>query len=81
MVEVHISSAFQDSVNGKRCLHTDAKTVRRLFQRMVAEYPSFEEHLPDNVAVAINGVLFRDDWRVELPHDAIVHLLPRIRGG
>ena len=39
------------------------------------------DFLERGIAVAIDGVVFRDDWSQKIPQDAEVVLIPRIEGG
>ena len=38
-------------------------------------------HLDRGIAVAIDGVVYRDDWTQKIPGGAEVFLMPRIEGG
>ena len=39
------------------------------------------KHMDAGIAVSINGEIYRDTWREEIPPDSEVYLLPRIPGG
>jgi sulfur carrier protein ThiS len=44
-------------------------------------YPGLREPIRDQVAVAINGTIYRNDWSQELPEGAQVMLMRRLAGG
>ena len=46
-----------------------------------ARFPDMAEEVDNGVAVAIDGVIYRDDWTQPIPRDAQVSVMPRIAGG
>ena len=50
-------------------------------RKIEERYPNMATSLKDEVAVSINGQVFRDSWNEKIPLDAEVFLLPRIPGG
>ena len=81
MLEVSLSGSLQDSAGGLASISIDAGTIRELLRKVVERYPRMQGRLDEGVAVSINGEIFRDNWGKEIPEDAEVFLLPRIRGG
>ncbi len=81
MVEVHLWGALRPIVGGALSVFVEAKDIRELFKKLSAEYPAFEPHLKQGIAVSINGRIYRDTWDTKLPTDAEIYLLPRIPGG
>ena len=81
MVEVHLWGALRPIVGGALSVSVEAKDIRELFKKLSAEYPAFEAHLKQGIAVSINGRIYRDTWDTKLPTDAEIYLLPRIPGG
>jgi sulfur-carrier protein len=81
MVEVHLWGALRPIVGGALSVSVEAKDIRELFKKLSAEYPAFEPHLKQGIAVSINGRIYRDTWDTALPTDAEIYLLPRIPGG
>ena len=81
MLEVSLSGSLQDSAGGLASISIDAATIRELLRKLVERYPRMQSRLDEGIAVSINGEIFRDNWAEEIPQDAEVFLLPRIRGG
>jgi len=44
-------------------------------------YPGLEKPIKTDVAVAINGTIYRDDWSQKIPVGAEVFLMRRLAGG
>jgi sulfur-carrier protein len=81
MVEVHLWGALRPIVGGALSVSVEAKNIRELFKKLSEDYPGFESHLKQGIAVSINGRIYRDTWDTVLPTDAEIYLLPRIPGG
>ncbi len=80
-MQVDISSSLRAGAGGASTLEIEASTIRELLTRLVERYPQMQAHLDEGIAVAINGDIYRDDWTKEIPPDADVVLIPRIKGG
>ena len=59
----------------------EARTIREMLRKLEERYPGLEAPFRGQVAVAVNGVIYRDDWSKELPDGAEVMLIRRIAGG
>lgn len=80
-MEVQLSGGLRDAANGASSIEIEASTIRELMQKFGDLYPHMAATLQDEVAVSINGQVFRDNWNQEIPSDAEVFLMPRIPGG
>ncbi|MEQ8691044.1 MAG: MoaD/ThiS family protein [Pseudomonadales bacterium] len=80
-MEVQLSGTLRDAAGGASSIELEAKTIRELMRKIEERYPKMAASLADEVAVSINGQIFRDNWGQEIPADAEVFLLPRIPGG
>jgi molybdopterin synthase sulfur carrier subunit len=80
MPEVSLSGALSDVAEGAASVHIEAATIRELLRKLVERYPRLGERI-DEVAVSVNGEIYRDRRDVPIPADAEVFLLPRIQGG
>lgn len=80
-MEVQLSGTLRDVANGAGSIEVEARTIRELMQRVAERFPEMADSLQDEVAVSINGQVFRDAWNQEIPQDAEVFLMPRIPGG
>ena len=81
MVEVTLWGGLVPLANGQKTVEVDAQTIRELLRKLAERYPGLAGPLKTEVAVAINGVIFRDDWSQEIPPGAEVFLMRRLAGG
>jgi molybdopterin converting factor small subunit len=81
MVEVTLWGSLGAAAGGKDKVDIDAKDIRELFRKLAEEYPTLEPYIERGIAVAIDGVIYRDTWSKELPQGAEIFLLPRLVGG
>jgi molybdopterin synthase sulfur carrier subunit len=81
MPEVELFGGLRDAVNGAVSVQVDGSTIHELLQNLGREYPTLQERIGQGIAVAIDGVIYRDDWEQPIPKGAEVVLLTRIAGG
>lgn len=81
MPEVELFGGLRDAVNGAESIRVDGTTIHELLQNLVLEYPTMRERIDQGIAVAIDGVIYRDNWEQPIPEGAEVVLLTRIAGG
>ncbi|OQM74320.1 MoaD/ThiS family protein [Manganibacter manganicus] len=81
MVEVTLWGALGAAAGGKSKIDVEAKDIRELFRKLAEQYPGLEPHIERGIAVAIDGVIYRDTWSKELPQGSEIFLLPRLVGG
>ncbi len=81
MLQVSLSSSLQAEAGGASSVEIEARTIRELLTRIVERYPGMNKHMDAGIAVSIDGEIYRDTWREEIPADSEVYLLPRIQGG
>lgn len=80
-MQVKLSGPLRALAQQRSDLNIEAASIRELFYVLRREHPQFAGAINDGIAVAINGEIYRDDWRQKIPADAEVVLLPRIQGG
>lgn len=81
MVIVRFSGSIRSAVDDIESLNFEADTIHQLFYKLALQYPKLESLLQEDIAVAINGEIYRDNWDTKIPPGAEVFLLPRIQGG
>jgi molybdopterin converting factor small subunit len=81
MVEVTLSGSLIALAENEEQVNVEAKDIRELFRKLVERYPLLKEVIESDIAVSINGVIYRDDWSKKLPEDAEVFLMRRLAGG
>lgn len=80
-MQVNLSGPLRLAADGLASIELEASTIRELMTKLVERFPQMSEELDDGIAVAIDGVIYRDDWTQRIPEDAQVFLIPRIAGG
>ncbi|MFT7685275.1 MAG: molybdopterin synthase sulfur carrier subunit [Candidatus Azotimanducaceae bacterium] len=75
------TGSIRSAVDGIESLNLEADTIHGLLRSLTLRYPKLESLLESDIAVAINGEIYRDNWDTKIPAEAEVFLLPRIQGG
>ncbi|HEY5681232.1 MAG TPA: MoaD/ThiS family protein [Pseudomonadales bacterium] len=78
---VSLNGALRAAAGGQDSVNIEASTIRQLIERLVDRYPAMAGEVDKGIAVAIDGVVYRDDWTQRIPENAEVFLMPRIAGG
>jgi molybdopterin converting factor small subunit len=81
MVEVTLWGSLSAMAEGKEKLDIEAKNIGELLRKLGERYPGIEPLVENGIAVAIDGVIYRDTWSKELPEDSEIFLMPRLAGG
>jgi len=80
-VRVDLNGALRSGAGGAASIDIEAATIKELFTKLLERYPDMQDHFDRGIAVAIDGVIFRDDYTQKIPKGAEVFLMPRIDGG
>ena len=80
-MQVSLNGALRSGAGGAASIEVEAATIRELLTKVAERYPDMAEHFDRGIAVAIDGVVYRDDWTQPIPDGADVFLMPRIEGG
>ena len=80
-MRVSLNGVLRASAGGAASIDIEAASIQELLAKLEERYPDMAEDLALGIAVAINGVIYRDDWTQKIPPDADVVLMPRIEGG
>jgi molybdopterin synthase sulfur carrier subunit len=81
MHDVWLFGGLREVVDGAESVQVEGTTIRELLQNLSREYPLMRERIGQGIAIAIDGVIYRDDWDQTIPEGAEVGLLSRIAGG
>ncbi|PVA05744.1 MoaD/ThiS family protein [Thalassorhabdomicrobium marinisediminis] len=81
MVQVTLWAGLRPLAEDQEHVTIEAATIRELLSKLQLRYPALEQPFRNDVAVAINGTIYRDDWSQGIPEDAEVFLMRRIPGG
>ncbi len=81
MPKVELFGGLRDAVGGAKSVRVEGTTIREMLQNLAREYPPMQERIDQGIAVAVDGVIYRDDRDQSIPEGAQVVLLTRIAGG
>jgi molybdopterin converting factor small subunit len=80
-MRVSLSSSFCVGNDAEGTLEVHAETIAQLMACLADKFPNLREVLSSDVAVSIDGQIYRDDWTQTIPSGAEVFIIPRIEGG
>ncbi|MFK7915363.1 MAG: MoaD/ThiS family protein [Pseudomonadales bacterium] len=80
-MRVSLNGVLRSAADGLASIEIEADNIRDLLSRLLDRYPAMAEHMDLGIAVAVDGVIYRDDWTRQIPPGAEVFLMPRIAGG
>ena len=80
-MRVSLSSSFRVGNDAESTLEVQAETIAQLMVSLAEKFPNLREVLSSDVAVSIDGQIYRDDWTQTIPSGAEVYIIPRIEGG
>ena len=80
-VEVTLWGSLAALAGGERRIKVEARDIRELFRKLADRHPGLARSLENDVAVSIDGVIYRDTWSKELPENAEIFLMRRLSGG
>jgi molybdopterin converting factor small subunit len=81
MVEVTLWAGLRPLADNQEKLTVEASTIRELLNKLEAQYPALREPIRNQIAVVVNGVVYRNNWSTALPEGAEVFLMRRLAGG
>ncbi len=81
MVDVTLWAGLRPLADNQKVVRVEARTIRELLRKLEERYPGLREPIRGQVAVAVDGVIYRNDWSQELPEGAEVMLMRRLAGG
>ena len=67
--------------DNQKTIAVEATTIRELLRKLEEKYPGLREPIKNQVAVAVDGVIYRNDWSQAIPDGAEVLLMRRLAGG
>jgi sulfur carrier protein ThiS len=81
MIEVTLWSGLVPLADNQRKVTVEATTIRDLLRKLQDRYPGLKDPIKSEVAVVVDGTVYRNDWSQEIPKDAEVFLMRRLTGG
>ncbi|MEW9922146.1 MoaD/ThiS family protein [Marimonas sp. MJW-29] len=80
-VEVTLWAGLIPLADNQKKVSVEATTIRELLRKLGERYPGLKDPIKNEVAVVVDGTIYRDDWSKELPEGAEVFLMRRLVGG
>ena len=80
-MRVSLNGVLRANAGGAASIEIEAAAIGELLTKLTDRFPDLSEDLARGIAVAIDGVVYRDDWTQKIPKQAQVVLMPRIEGG
>ena len=81
MVQVTLWGGLVPLAEDQKTVSVDARTIRELLRTLEERYPALSGPIKNEVAVVVDGVIYRNNWSKELPAGAEVFLMRRLAGG
>jgi sulfur-carrier protein len=81
LVQVSFTGALRLAADGRASIDIEAHTIGELIKSLGERFPEMSDVLDEGIAVAIDGVIYRDDWTQHIPDGAQVFVMARIAGG
>ena len=81
MVEVTLWGGLVPFADNQSKVNVEARNIRELLRKLQERYPGLRDPIKNEVAVVVDGVVYRNDWSKELPENAEVFLMRRLAGG
>ncbi|MGA9251703.1 MAG: MoaD/ThiS family protein [Roseobacter sp.] len=81
MVEVTLWGGLVPLADNQKTLTVEARTIREVLRTLQERYPALSGPIKNEVAVVVDGVVYRNDWSQEIPEGAEVFLMRRLAGG
>jgi len=81
MVTVTLWGALAALADDQSQVDVEARDIRELFRKLGERYPAMRDLIENDIAVSIDGVIYRDNWSKKLPEGAEIFLMRRLTGG
>lgn len=81
MVDVTLWGGLVPLADDQKTLSVEADTIRELLRKLQERYPALSGPIKNEVAVVVDGVIYRNDWSQRIPEGAEVFLMRRLAGG
>lgn len=80
-IEVRLSGSLRTQAGGRERVTVEGGNIREILDSLAERVPELQPLLARGVAVAINGLIYRDAWYQPVPADSEVYILPKMAGG
>lgn len=81
MVEVTLWGGLVPLADNQTTVTVEAATIRELLRKLQDRHPGLKDPIDNEVAVVVDGAIYRNDWSQDIPEGAEVFLMRRLAGG
>ena len=81
MLDVKLWAGLRPLADNQKVVRVQARTIWELLRKLEVRYPGLAGPIKGEVAVSVNGVIYRNDWSQKLPEGAEIMLMRRLAGG
>ena len=81
MPRVQLWGSLSAAIGGRTEVEIEAGTLRELLDTLARDYPALQPQLERGISVAIDGLIYNDNWFTPIRPDSEVVLLARLKGG
>jgi sulfur-carrier protein len=81
MARVKLWGSLAAAIDDQTEVEVEAGTLRELLDALARDYPALRPQLERGVSIAIDGVIYNDNWFTPIQPDSEVVLLARLKGG
>ena len=81
MVAVSLWSGLVPLAENNKTVEVEARDIRELLRKLTDRFAGLRDPIKNDVAVVVDGVIYRNDRSVKLMDDSEVSLVRRIAGG
>lgn len=81
MFDVTLWAGLRPLADNQKVVRVQARTIWELLRKLEERYPGLAGPIKGEVAVSVNGVIYRNDWSQKLPEGAEIMLMRRLVGG
>ena len=81
MVTVSLWGGLVPLADNQKTLSIEARNIRELLRKLEERYPALGGPIKSEVAVVVDGVIYRNNWSQPLRDGAEVFLMRRLAGG
>ena len=81
MVTVSLWAGLVPLAYNQKTVEVEARDIRELLSKLTKRFSGLRDPIKNDVAVVVDGVIYRNDRSVKLMDDSEVLLVRRIAGG
>lgn len=81
MVKVTLWGSLRAATDGQAVVEIEATNFKQVLDALGKAYPGLQPQIARGVSLAIDGVIYKDNWFTPVRPDSEVILMPLMAGG